>query len=107
MCGRYLITSVTIETNPCRTTRKTRVNTPQCSAVLKEPGLVNVMLKHLLLNDVGGLIVEDGPQAMGVSSSFWIQAEVEGHKNRGEFISEVLLLLQLQKHIAVDLKPLL
>lgn len=65
------------------------------------------MLKHLLLNDVGGLIVEDGLQAMGVSGRLWIQAEVEGHKNRGEFIPELLLLLQLQKHIAVYVKLLI
>ncbi len=55
--------------------------------------------KYLLLNYVGGLIVEDGPQAVGVSCSFWIQAEVQGHINGGEFIPEVFLILQSNKHI--------
>lgn len=50
--------------------------------------------KYLLFNYVGGLIVEDGPQAVGVSCSVWIQAEVQGHINGGEFIPEVFLILQ-------------
>lgn len=51
-------------------------------------------LMYLLLIQVGGLIVEDGPQAVGVSCSFGIQAEVQGYINGGEFIPEFLLILQ-------------
>lgn len=54
--------------------------------------------KHLLFNHVGGLIVEDGPQAVGVSRCFWVQAEVQGHINGGKFIPEFFLILYLKKH---------
>ena len=60
---------------------------------------VQCMSKYLLLDNAGGLIVEDGPEAVGVSCSFWIQAEVQGHINGGEFIPEVFLLLQANKDI--------
>lgn len=52
---------------------------------------------YLLLYNAGGLVVEDGPQAMGVRGSFWVQAEVQGHKNGGEFIPEFFLILQVKK----------
>lgn len=52
---------------------------------------------YLLLYNIGGLVVEDGPQAMGVRGSFWVQAEVQGHKNGGEFIPEFFLILQVKK----------
>lgn len=56
------------------------------------------MSKYLLLNYMNVVIVKDGPQAVGVSCSIWIQAEVQGNKNRGEFIPEVLLILHTKKH---------
>ena len=62
------------------------------------------MFKYLLHNDVGALIVKNGPQAVGVSSSFWIQAEVQGHKNGGEFVPEFFFILQLKKNIPVNVK---
>lgn len=55
------------------------------------------MPSYLLLNNVGGLVVEDGLQAIGVGGSFWVQAEVQGHKNGGEFIPEFFLTLKVKK----------
>lgn len=49
--------------------------------------------KHLLFNDVGGLIVEDGLQAVGVSWCLWVQGEGQGHVNGGKFIPEFFLIL--------------
>lgn len=46
-----------------------------------------------MFNDVGGLIVEDGPQAVGVGSSIGVHGVVEGYVNGGEFIPEVFLIL--------------
>lgn len=56
-----------------------------------------VKSNYLLLNDIGGLIVEDGSQAVGVSGSFWIQANVQGHKYGGELVPEVFFTLQSEK----------
>lgn len=64
---------------------------------LQPTGEVQRVSTYLLFNDVGGLIVEDGPEAIGVSCSFGIQAEVQGHINGGEFIPEVFLILQSNK----------
>ena len=57
----------------------------------------HVKLQYLLLDHAGGLIVEDRPQPVGVSCSFWIQAEVQGHINGGEFIPELFLILQTKE----------
>lgn len=58
---------------------------------------VHVKLRYLLLDHAGGLIVEDRPQPVGVCCSFWIQAEVQGHINGGEFIPELFLILQTKE----------
>lgn len=50
--------------------------------------------KHLAFNHVGGLIVEDGPQAVGVRWCLRVQGEGQGHVNGGKFIPEFLLILQ-------------
>lgn len=58
-----------------------------------EEGEVWCTSKHLLFNDVGGLIVEDGLQAVGVSWCLWVQGEGQGHVNGGKFIPEFFLIL--------------
>lgn len=56
------------------------------------------MLKYLLLNEADGLVVEDGPQAMRVSSGTGIQGEVKGHIDGGELVPELLVILQSDTH---------
>lgn len=51
------------------------------------------MEEYLLLDKVCSLVVDDGSQAMGVRSGMRVQAEVQADVDGGEFITEILLIL--------------
>lgn len=77
-----------------------RVRTLGTNPLLYERGTYHHILgarqKYLLLDHVGGLVVEDGPQASGVGCSLGVQAEVQGDVNGGQFVPEVFLILELK-----------
>lgn len=59
--------------------------------------------KYLLFDELGTLVVDDGAQAMGVSGSPRVEAEVEGDVDGGELIPKLLLILHTVKSLPLGL----